>query len=76
MADSHGAEISVFAVGPAASAGTGCVCFIHMHGMPRAERDVFAEKGKIDHKHMAGAELQGLVLCYSPGLAELLGLQV
>lgn len=44
--------------------------------MPHAERDVFAKKGKIDRKHMAGAELEGLVPCCSPGLAEVLGLQV
>lgn len=30
---------------------------LHMHWMPHAEQDVFAKKGKIDRKHMAGAEL-------------------
>lgn len=49
---------------------------LRVHWMPHAERDVLVKKGKIDRKHMAGAELQGLVACYSSGLAELLGLQV
>lgn len=49
---------------------------LHVLWMPRAERDVFAKERKIDRKHMAGAELKGLVPCYSPGLAEVFGLQV
>lgn len=49
---------------------------LRMHWMPHAERDMFVKKGKMDRKHMARAERQGLAPCYSPGLAELLGLQV